>query len=126
MPASFPLAFAVNSQPDIHVAGTRNEKEAAAFAEMREVLKKHGLEAKYGLTLLHKHFDLAPDEILVEYTDIENRTLTSKPTKLDTISSQSLIETTWALDSDVVMGHCVTQCYTGGNGHVGQHRPAGA
>jgi hypothetical protein len=126
MSNAIPLAFALNSQPDIHDAGTRSDNEVAAFSEMREVLKKYGLEAKYGLTLLHKHFDLDEDEVLVEYTDIENRTLTSKPTKIGMIPSHSLIETTWALDKDVVMGHCMIVCFTGGNGHVGQHRPAGA
>ena len=126
MLTALPLAFAVNRQPDIHETDARTESEAAVFLEIKGVLKKYGLETKYGLTLLHKHFDLAEDEILIEYTDVENRTLTSKPTKIGTVSSNSLIETTWALDQDVVMGHCVNVCYTGSNGHVGQHRPAGA
>jgi hypothetical protein len=123
-----PLAFAVNHLLDIHDVEARNENETVAFSEMREVLRKYGLEKKYGITLLHKHFDLAEDEVLVEYTDIENRTLTSMPIKVGTIPSNVLIETTWTLDQDIAMGNCITVCYYDAqrNGHVGKHSAAGA
>jgi len=120
-----PLAFAVNSQKDIHEAEPRLESEAAAFIELREVLVRHGLEQKYGLTLLHKHFDLAENEIMVEFTDLENRTLTSKPFNIDTISESNFREVTWSLARDTVMGACVQRCFFNRDStpqHVGQHR----
>jgi hypothetical protein len=127
MPTEIPLAFAVNNQTEINYVEARSEKEAPAFSEIREILSKYGLERKYGIALLHKHFDLAEDEVLVEFTDLEARTLTSKPIKIGTIPPTSLIETSWMLDHDVVMGNCVTVCYydPSRNGHVGQHRPSG-
>ena len=127
MPTEIPLAFAVNNQTDINDIEVRSETEAPAFSEIREILVKYGLERKYGVALLHKHFDLAEDEMLVEFTDLEARTLISKPIKIGAISSTSLIETSWMLGYDVVMGNCVTVCYydPSRNGHVGQHRPSG-
>ncbi len=115
------LAFSANKLKDISEAGRRDASEAAAFAELTEVLKKHGLEKKYGLSLLHKHFDLGDDEILVEYTDAENRTLTSKPTKINSIPTENLIETVWCLDEDTATLACVVFCY--GNPSTGQHVP---
>lgn len=119
-----PLAFAVNRQKDIHEVEPRLESETAAFIELREVLVRHGLEQKYGLTLLHKHFDLAENEIMVEFTDLETRTLISKPTDADSVSESNIREVTWSLADDTVMNVCVQRCYFNRNStpqHVGQH-----
>src|SRR5262249_38625124 len=67
-------------------------------------------EKKYGLALLHKHFDLADDEVLMEYTDIENRTLITKPASRNEISGDA-IETAWSLESGIVTTVCVRFCY---------------
>lgn len=120
-----PLAFAVNRQKDIHEAEPRLESEIAAFIELREVLVRHGLDQKYGLTLLHKHFDLAENEVMVEFTDLKTRTLTSKPTTIDAIPESNLREVTWSLSNDTVMGACVQRCFFNPSStpqHVGQHR----
>ncbi|TKA65910.1 hypothetical protein B0A55_10495 [Friedmanniomyces simplex] len=37
---------------------------------IRDVFLKHGMHDRYGVSLLHKHFDLAPNERLVEYHDV--------------------------------------------------------
>jgi hypothetical protein len=118
-----PLAFATNRQVDIHDAERRFESDQSAFEELKSVLEKHGLQKKYGITLLHKHFDLADDEILVEYTDIENRTLTTKPTKVTAAAAKSVIETTWSLDSETTTQVCVVFCHysSSTNQHKGVH-----
>jgi hypothetical protein len=108
---SNPLAFAANRQADIDNAGRRVEADAKMFAEVAAVLKKHGLEHKYGIALLHKHFDLGEDEMLVEFTDIENRTLTSKPVRIGSIPTENLVETNWCLDADTAVSICVTFCH---------------
>jgi hypothetical protein len=107
-----PLAFAANRLPDIHDAERRRDSEAAAFAEVRAVLAQHGLAHKYGLALLHKHFDLAEDEVLMEFTDFENRTLTSRPVKRGDPTLADAIETQWSLDNDTVMTACIVFCYS--------------
>lgn len=66
------------------------------IAELREVLERHGALQRFGITLLHQHFDLEDDEILVEHVDVENRTLLTRPMKLRDIGAG--IETCWRLD----------------------------
>src|SRR3990172_9207208 len=51
------------------------------FYELRDVLKKHNALNRFGITLLHKHFDVADDEIMLETTDVENKTLHMRPVK---------------------------------------------
>lgn len=119
MSVSVPLAFAVNERADIHDIEGRTEADAAAFSEIRAVLEKYNLLDKYGISLLHKHFDLKEDEILVEYTDIESRTLTLKPTKMNETLKNSSIETAWALNTGSAQVQCVVYCYKSEPG--GQH-----
>lgn len=68
--------------------------------ELRRVLEKHNRLSKFGITLLHKHFDLNPDELLVESCDTNNKTLTAKPIKITDLKENrdGLIETIWRFD----------------------------
>lgn len=115
-----PLAFAVNRLARIDKVERRLDSEAGLFGEIREILKRHGVEKKYGLVLLHKHFDLADDEILMEYTDMENRTLITKPTPRRDISAANAIETVWSLETGNMTTACVGFCYYYPS--TGQHR----
>lgn len=119
-----PLALAVNNLNNINDVERRLESEAGFFTEVRELLKRHGLEKKYGLALLHKHFDLDDDEVLMEYTDLENRMLVSKATKRTEISFVNAIETVWSLDNDNVTTGCAVFCFYNNEArqHVPQHR----
>jgi hypothetical protein len=98
-----PLAVAANRLPDIHSVQRRQESEAAAFAEIRAVLERHGLQHKYGLALLHKHFDLAADEVMAEFTDFDCRILTSRSVKRGDPTLANAVETQWSLSNDNVM-----------------------
>jgi len=51
------------------------------FYELRDVLKKHNALDRFGITLLHKHFDIADDEIMLETTDVENKKFHMRPVK---------------------------------------------
>jgi hypothetical protein len=106
-----PLAFAVNRLAGISQAERRLDSEAQLFGEIRELLKKHGVEKKYGLALLHKHFDLADDEVLMEYTDLESRTLITKPTPRSKASAVNAVETVWSLESGDMTTACAAFCY---------------
>jgi hypothetical protein len=114
-----PLALAVNRLTDIHKVEHRLDSETSVFDEVLAVLKRHGVEKKYGLALLHKHFDLVEDEVLMEYTDLENRTLTTKPVRRSEAAAGNAIETVWSLDSGNAATACVVFCY--GNSSTGQH-----
>jgi hypothetical protein len=118
-----PLAFAVNRLTGIEQVERRLDSEAALFGEIRELLKRYGVEKKYGLALLHKHFDLAADEVLVEYADVESRTLITRPAPRSEASAGKAVETVWSLESGNVTTSCALFCYyypsTGK--HVGKH-----
>jgi hypothetical protein len=116
-----PLAFAVNRLTGIDRGERRLDSESGLFSEVRDLLKKHGVEKKYGLALLHKHFDLADDEVLVEYTDVESRTLTTKPARRCETSDGDAVETVWSLDSGSAALVCIVFCYR--NSITGQHGP---
>ncbi len=58
-----------------------SENDLACFEEIRDVLKKHNKLGRFGLTLLHKHFELQDDEMLVENTDEERRIQVIQPMK---------------------------------------------
>ena len=52
-----------------------NDADLKCMAEVREVLKKHGKRERFGVALLHKHFEMDDNEVLLEYSDHENREL---------------------------------------------------
>jgi hypothetical protein len=105
---------------DIHEVDPLNEGDYECLAEVREILKHHGKRERLGVMLLHKHFDLAADEVLVEYTDPEARLLTITPMKRNKIGNS--LETSWMLGDggNEVMLECVQYC---GRDIHGNHAP---
>ena len=93
--------------------------DEACLDEIREVLARHGRLNRFGVTLLHKHFDLAEDEILVEECDEQQRTLTTSPRKASAFPLDRRIETVWRFDG--LKGRtCVRNCNKGTCSHVHQ------
>ena len=125
MQAAQPIAFAANRQADIHDAEKRVASDAAMFSEVAAVLRRQGLQDKYGLTLLHKHFDLHDDEQLVEFTDVQNRVLTLKPMRIGEIPRENLTETNWCLNDNSVVSACVVFCHGAYGQHKAQHEARG-
>jgi hypothetical protein len=78
---------------DFHEVEPINESDSACLDEVCEVLKKHGKLERFGVSLLHKHFDLAADEVLVEDNDPQTRVLTVKAVKKN--QTDHLTETMW-------------------------------
>ena len=56
-----------------------SDADLPVLRDLREVLARHGKLDRFGVTLLHKHFDLGPDEIMIEATDPVTRTTVIKP-----------------------------------------------
>lgn len=79
--------------PDIDAVEPAGDGDAACLDEVSRVLRKHGKEGRFGVALLHKHFDLAEDEMLVEYSDPVNRVLTITPVKK--AEAGRTVETIW-------------------------------
>lgn len=92
---------------DIDEVRPVDDRDAACMEEVRAVLERHGSLERFGLVLLHQHFDLAADEVLVETIDVENRILTTQPHKANT--AVDAIETVWRFDGPRGQ-RCERQC----------------
>jgi hypothetical protein len=67
--------------PDIMDVEPLGAADHACLQEIKDVLLRHGRLNRFGVTLLHEHFAISHDEILVEECDPANRTLTIRPEK---------------------------------------------
>jgi hypothetical protein len=103
-----------NDLPHVDLVQPLNDADTPCIEELRAVLKKHGALNRFGITLLHKHFDIAPDEVLIERTDEASKVQTIRPYKkadVDTCAQQ----TAWRLsDQKAVMG-CYRVCIRDGD-----------
>lgn len=109
---------------DIDDVEPMNDSDGECLAEVRNVLKKHDMLNRFGVALLHKHFDLSEDEILLETSDNDARTLILKPTK-KADAGENNVGTIFALrEGDIeTMSHCHTFCKRGMMGnHFSSHR----
>ena len=103
--------------PDIDDVAPLSDSDAACLSEIREVLDRHDALDRFGLTLLHEHFDLEHDEVLVEETDPETRTLTIRPQRESDIKADTLIQTNWRLDTVEGLVGCSQVCAYTSEGH---------
>ena len=97
-----------------------DESDLLCMKAIREVLANHGKLNRFALHLTHKHFDLADDEILVEYSDEEKREQFFKVEKLDSEIVTQSIPTTWTLERMEPSARCVC-AYRPAHGHLGRH-----
>ncbi len=100
--------------------------DTICMSEVRDVLKKHGMLQRFGLALLHSHFPVSEDEIMLETNDDETRTSTTKPVRLAEAGTGN-VGTIYVLrDGDMTtMSWCKTYCRRGGGlffGHSREHR----
>lgn len=111
----------VEQLTDINVVRALSSEDQPLMRELYEVLRKHGALHRFGITLLHQHFELAPDEVLLESTDRQTRTQTIEPIKIGEVERLDAIETSWRLDTGRPMMACVCVKY-GPNEHQHQSR----
>jgi hypothetical protein len=97
--------------PHIDKTEPLNAEDHECIREIRDVLIKHGRLNRFGLSLLHEHFDVASDECMVEVCDPETRTLTIRPVKRSNLAGRNTIETNWRLDSGEALFSCVAHCF---------------
>lgn len=110
----------VNELPDISDAGVLEASDRACLDELREVLTRHNLAEKFGIALLHKHFELADDEVLLERCDVARRTLIATPVRVSEINPLQSVTTVWKFASDnKSQRECVKVCPMNGDKHAG-------
>jgi hypothetical protein len=96
----------------IDIVDPINEQDAECLIEIRDVLKKHGKLNRLGVALLHSHFDLEDDEIMLESTEDEDtRTLTTKAVKNSETDGVN-VGTIWMLreGDPTTMSWCRSYC----------------
>jgi len=62
-----------SSLADVDDVKPVGDQDYVVLEEIRQVLAKHGSTERFGICLLHRHFDVAPGEVAVEYTDTASR-----------------------------------------------------
>ena len=107
-----------SSTPDIADVGPLTDIDKNCLREVRDVLARYGNLNRFGLSLIHKHFDVDEDECLVETVDVENRTLTVRPVRKGTVGHA--IETQWRLSDGEAIFVCDQQCVYNA-GHTSRH-----
>ena len=100
------------------------EKDQALFDEIKLVLAKHGALHRFGVTLLHKHFDVYEGERMVESCDAETRTLTIRPVTVPLGPDESYVETNWRFDTNSIFVNqrCFADCLKSGTTHREIHK----
>lgn len=96
--------------------------DAACLAEVRAVLAKHGALDRFGIMLLHKHFEIADDECLLETIDTEQRTLMVRP--IPRAELGNAMQTQWRLSQADPLQWCEVYCHRLPHGdHRNGHQP---
>jgi hypothetical protein len=94
-----------------------DDSDAPCLEEIRAVLEKHNCLERFGISLLHSHFQVADDEMMLETTNVANREHWVRPVKRadierDGLSTQATI---LRFDENGWNQHC--GCYPHNNGH---------
>ncbi|WP_299459281.1 hypothetical protein [uncultured Microscilla sp.] len=118
---------AYHALKDINEVDPLTDEDHETLQMVREVLRKRNAIDKFGVSLLHDHFDINEDEMLVETTDPVTRIQTIKPYRNQELKEAKVlddgyIQTNWRFDSnDPKNLICVLACSTGS--HPSKHRP---
>src|ERR1044071_1748291 len=89
-----------SSLMDIDEVEPLGDRDHEVLTELREVLRKHGATDRFGVCLLHKHFDLNEDEVLMETSDAFARVSTLAVAPRNSRQGRS-IETMWKFSTDL-------------------------
>lgn len=107
-----------NPLPNINQVALFTESDEKCLVEIAEVLKKHNNLDRFGVNLLHQHFAVADDEVMLETNDTIQRTLLMKPVKISEIQNMDARITSWRLDTGKPQMACVCVKDSGGDhGH---------
>lgn len=106
-----------NDLPDIQDVPRLDDDDHACLKELGDVLRRHGKTRRFGAALLHNHFQLADDELLVEHCDFPSRTLTVAPESRDQVIRDNYLPTVWRFDG--ALAQACSYCPTHGDQHAG-------
>ena len=92
--------LSIPSLPDVNDVVKYSDLDKPLFDELYSVLNKFNALERFGISLLHNHFDLKENEVLLERTNRTNRTQTIEPISEVELMAMTYIETSWRLDVD--------------------------
>lgn len=78
-----PSLTAYHSLGDIDIVSKKVTKED--IESLGRIIRDHGLQQLVGITILHRHFDLEPEQILLETINYSNRVSTVRPHQIEGI-----------------------------------------
>jgi hypothetical protein len=109
------------SLKDIDDVQKIGDSDKDCLEEIRQILEKHNMLDRFGVSLLHNHFDLADDEIMLETTDVSKREHWVRPVKKSELQDRNMEPTTTILrfDNQGWNQHC--SCARSVSGHTGGH-----
>lgn len=98
-----------------------DDADAPCLEEIRQVLEKHGALTRFGVSLLHSHFDLAEDEMMLETTDQDKREHRVRPVKRAWLEAEGFaVQTTIvSFDENGYHQNCGCAPLTSGHAHKG-------
>lgn len=112
---------------DIDEVQPLNDDDHEVLNEVRDILRKHGVTDRFGVCLLHRHFNLNDNEVVIESTDVLARVSTLAVTPRDTIRGRT-IQTMWWFSqngSTLAGTECRQMCQYDNGGHKNVHVPVG-
>lgn len=109
--------------PDLCHVAPLDDADLACMDELRRVLARHHRLGRFALHLVHKHFELAPHEVMVEYSDPATREQRLRVEARDSVALRDAVPTTWMLDTGQPVVTCVC-AYRADQGHLGRHESA--
>lgn len=114
------LAFQWSKLPRItEIERKLDEGDVQCLREVAAVLRQHGREWRFGVNLLHSHFELSDDEVLLETSDPDDQSLWIRPVTKDEVANDDVTPTAWCLASGEPQMGCV--CKNFGGDHRHQH-----
>jgi hypothetical protein len=108
---------------DLRDVAPLDADDLACMAELRAVLARHGRLERFALHLVHRHFDLAATEVLVEYSDPRTREQFLRVETRSAAALRDAVPTTWLLAARGPLVTCVCASKSG-QGHLGRHESA--
>lgn len=102
-----------------HIADVQpiGDADAACLDDIRKALQKHGALQRFGVTLLHSHFELAEDETLLETTDLDRREQWVRPVKASFLKENGITPQTTVVAFDETGHRQFCGCNPRSSGH---------
>jgi hypothetical protein len=109
------------SLSDIDDVRPIDDTDAPVLDDIRAVLQKHGCLDRFGVALLHRHFEVGDGELMLETTDVSAREHWVRPVSRAELSAKGLTtqSTILRFDESGPVQNCA--CATDKDGHTGGH-----